>query len=346
MINQLKLSIIVPVYNAEEYLTDCINMLKNQPVDNFEVILVNDGSRDTSVQICKEYEKSAENIRYIYQNNQGPAVARNTGLLHAKGEYVAFCDSDDKVDENIYQILLRHAQDNDADVCLCDFYSERDGQPGGIPWGDKTCMKRDEILQELIPTMIGNQKDFAENTPLWGSVCRGVYRRSIIEKYQVEFPKDIRFAEDLIFSIRFLKHAKKAVIINQVLYYYTFNPNSIMNTHIDYKPEMFYTRLQVLDYIRELMKDMNILEENEKRISVTARAYFHEAVGNACRGLKKRGLNSVYQDVKKIVNNSEVKKAYESFTKGSKKQTIVYKMIQNKCVMLLVLYYSLRFKGE
>ena len=266
MLKQLKLSIIVPVYNAENYLQDCIEMLQSQPIHDYEIILVNDGSCDSSEQICKKFRNSAENIIYVSQENQGPSAARNTGLAHARGEYVAFCDADDKVDENIYSTLLKNVQANYADVCLCDFYSERDGQPGGIPWKDGACMERSEIMQELIPAMLGNKKDFEANTPFWGSVCRGVYKKAIIDEYQVEFPIDIRFAEDLIFSIRFLKHAKKAVIMNQVLYYYTYNPNSIMNTHINYKPEMFYTRLQVLSYIRELLEDMDILEENEKRI--------------------------------------------------------------------------------
>lgn len=346
MLKQLKLSIIVPVYNAEKYLQDCIEMLQSQPIHDFEIILVNDGSQDGSEQICKKYEQKAENIIYVYQENQGPSVARNTGLAYARGEYVAFCDSDDKVDENIYQVLLKNAWDNNADICLCDFYSERDGQPGGMPWEDETSMTRGEILQELIPSMIGNQKDFDDNTPLWGSVCRGIYKKRIIDEYQVKFPEDIRFAEDLVFSIRFLEHAQRAVILNQVLYYYTCNPDSIMNTHINYKPEMFQTRSQVLNYVSELLNSMNILENNKKRIAVTARAYFHEAVGNACRGLKKRGLSSVYREVKKIVNDNEVRNAYESFNKGSKKQTIVYQLIQNKCVALLVLYYCFRFKGE
>ncbi|MBR2008649.1 MAG: hypothetical protein IJ936_00835 [Peptococcaceae bacterium] len=91
---------------------------------------------------------------------------------------------------------------------------------------------------------------------------------------------------------------------------------------------------------------MNILEENEKRIAVTARAYFHETVGNACRGLKKRGLKLVYNDMKKIVSSHEVRKAFQSFNKGNAKQTIVYHMIQNNCILLLMMYYCLRFKGE
>lgn len=342
----MKLSIIVPVYNAEPYLKECLTMLLEQPFEDFEIIVVNDGSTDSSEQICFSVMEKSNRIRYLYQQNEGPSAARNLGLQRASGEYVGFCDADDKIDTQMYDILLKRAIGEQAEMVICDYFSERDQKNGGLPWEDGTCLDRERILKEFVPSMIGSIEDFGIDSPIWGSVCRGVFKKEIIEQYEISFPKEIRFAEDLIFTIRFLEYAKKVMIVNRTLYYYTCNPNSIMNSHKTYKEEMFETRLLVLKYLTEVLKRMGILVENQSRLDVTARAYFYEAVGNACRNMKERGRKKAYQEVMGILRDARVSHVFLHYKGRWCKNKFFYFLLKNKCGLILTSYYYLRFGGK
>ncbi|MCQ2022958.1 glycosyltransferase, partial [Clostridium butyricum] len=117
--NNVQISIIVPIYNTENYLKRCINSIINQNITNFEVILINDGSTDNSRKICEEYSKLYENIRLINQENLGQAYARNLGITEAKGKYIGFVDSDDYIDKNMYSNLVNIAESNRCDIAVC-----------------------------------------------------------------------------------------------------------------------------------------------------------------------------------------------------------------------------------
>ena len=116
-----KLSVIVPVYNVEKYLSRCLTSLINQTLDNIEIIIVNDGSTDKSDEIIREYKKANNNIIYVTKENGGLSSARNFGLIYATGEYIAFLDSDDYVDRNIYKKMYEKAKETNSDYVECDF---------------------------------------------------------------------------------------------------------------------------------------------------------------------------------------------------------------------------------
>ncbi len=342
----MKLSIIVPVYNTETYLQDCLSMLLEQSIEDYEIIIVNDGSTDMSEQICQSVMEKTNRIKYFYQQNRGPSAARNLGLQYASGEYVGFCDADDKIDKNMYAILLERVIDEQAEMGICDYFSERDQRNGGLPWLDGVCLDRKKILDEFVPSMIGNEEDFEADSPIWGSVCRGIFKRELIKKYRISFPEEIRFAEDLIFTMRFLEYAQKVSVVNRMLYYYTCNPSSLMNMHNTYKKEMFKTRVLVLEHLAASLEKMIILEKNQNRLDVTARAYFYETIGNACRNMKARGRKKACQEVSSILNDARVCQVFREFKGRWSKQKIIYLLIKGRCVLLLTMYYYLRFKGK
>ena len=116
------ISIIVPVYNTSIYLEQCLNSIHNQSFKDYEVICVDDGSSDNSLHILKKYEKIIKNFKVISQKNQGVAVARNTGLANACGDYIVFIDSDDFVKENYLEVLYNESCKTNADVVICNFY--------------------------------------------------------------------------------------------------------------------------------------------------------------------------------------------------------------------------------
>lgn len=117
-----KLSVIIPIYNAEKYLHRCIKSILNQTYTNIEIILVNDGSKDNSAKICEEYAKKNKNIIYVSKQNEGPGPARNKGIEIATGDFIGFVDSDDFIYKEMYFEMLREAVKNDADVVQCGYF--------------------------------------------------------------------------------------------------------------------------------------------------------------------------------------------------------------------------------
>ena len=124
-INDL-ISVIVPVYNVEKYLVQCINSILNQTIKNLEIILVDDGSLDNSGKICDEFSKKDDRIVAIHKENNGLSSARNAGLEIANGNYIGFVDSDDWLDEHMYEILLKLIKENNSDISCCDFFKTAD----------------------------------------------------------------------------------------------------------------------------------------------------------------------------------------------------------------------------
>ena len=119
-----KISIIVPVYNAEKYLVECLNSLVEQTYKNIEIILIDDGSIDNSAKICDEYAKKDERIKVVHQKNSGVSVARNNGLDMHTGDYVMFVDSDDWIELNTCEILINNIISNDKDILIYNYYLE------------------------------------------------------------------------------------------------------------------------------------------------------------------------------------------------------------------------------
>ena len=338
-----KISIVVPVYNAEKYLQKTLQSLREQTYKNLEIILVDDGSKDNSFVICQQAAKEDDRISCYSIPNGGPANARNVGMSKATGGYIGFCDSDDLPDTAMYQTLVDYIEREHADIALCDIYTERDGRNFGFPWADNTVFEREQIISDLMAKMIGNPSDNDKETPVWGSSVRCLFKREIIEENGVAFPTDIHFAEDLVFVLRYLSHAQRAVICDKALYFYTCNEASIMNSFYSYKPNMFQARRALVQYIEGVIEEVQA-PALRNRLTVTERCYYHECVGNACRGGAERTRKMMKAEIGKIVSNAAVKKAFRKFDAKDMKTKIKYSFIKHRWVGLLHLYYSKRFK--
>ncbi len=338
-----KISVIVPVYNSEAYIARTVEALEKQTHENLEIVLVDDGSRDNSPAICKELAQQHENITYYRSPegapNGGPGGARNKRMELATGEYIAFCDSDDLPNAEMYATLLSYLEEADADVALCDIYSQRDSRNFGFPWEDGTVFRDEDVANVLMASMIGNLTDDDTAAPQWGSVCRGLYKKSVIDEAKAAFPTQFHFAEDLVFSLRYLAHCKGAVICDKALYFYTCNENSIMNSFYSYKEQMLSSRISLVDCVRAVIDALPNADTLHRRLMVTERCYYHECVGNACR--KQKGA---YKEIRQIVRHPYVKNAFASFSVANKRKKLIYTQIQKRRAGLLWLYYFLRFK--
>lgn len=341
-----RLSIIVPVYNAEKYLEETLDSIAAQTYPDFEVILVDDGSTDRSGEICKARVAKDSRFRYYREENRGPSATRNAGLAYATGELVGFCDSDDVIDPNMYKTMADYMQRHDADVALCDIYSERDGGRFGFPWQDETVFRNEEIGENLVAAMVGNLSDNDKNAPLWGSVVRCLFRSDMIKEKHICFPEELHFAEDLVFNLRYLQHAKGAVICNRDFYWYRCNPSSIMHSFYRYKKGMFPARKQLVATISDIIQSFSCADELGKRLITTARCYYRECVGNACRWAEDRTEADKRAEVREILHDPMVKRAFATFDAVDLKTKVISKMIQYKMAVAIRTYYAYRFRGK
>lgn len=228
----IKVSIIVPVYNVEKYIHKCLDSLVNQTLKELEFIFVNDGSPDNSPKIIKEYQKKDKRIKLLNKENGGQASARNLGLEHAKGEYIAFLDSDDYVKENMYEILYNRAKKDNLDIVICNNYlvykdSTVENDPG-------ITTKKEKIISPR------------EYTTLSPSPWNKIIRHEYLNQEKFKFPEGIIY-EDLA-SIPLLGLSNpKIVYLNTCLHYYVQSDSSTMrNKEYKSKYEDIFTAIEYL----------------------------------------------------------------------------------------------------
>lgn len=338
------LSIIIPIYNSQKYLNLTLNAIIAQTYSNLEVIMIDDGSTDQSESICRAIASTDARFHYYKVKNGGPSRARNIGLSYATGDYIGFCDSDDLPTPNMYTTLINSILKTNSELALCDIFSERDQSNFGFPWTSGTVFKDSEVITELASSMIGNSTDDDRKMVVWGSVCRSVFLRSVITKNKITFPENIAFAEDLVFTLRYLIQAASVVICKEPLYYYTCNQESIMNSYFSYKKNMFESRKKLVSYIQEVINKLDNSEDLHKRLAVTERCYYHECIGNACRPTPDRNSKDMRVEIRKIVTDAQVIDVFSKFSTKNIKKYIIYQLIKHKQVNVLYEYYQYRFR--
>ena len=222
-----KISIIVPGYNAEKFARECIESVINQTYTNLEIILVDDGSKDSTGEIFEEYAKSDRRVIVIHQENKGISEARNAGLDKATGEYIMFIDADDLYEENTCELLYNEIKRTDADYVIGNYiHITYEGEKWDDPVFDQASF--DDFK---IETTDYKKSFFVMNSVVWNKI----FKRNFIEEHKLRFiPKAI--AEDAIFSIYCYTHTDKGYYINDIIYNYRQNPDNVsISTNCDLK---------------------------------------------------------------------------------------------------------------
>lgn len=241
MRENIKVSVIVPVYNVEKYLKRCLDQLTNQTLEEIEIICVNDGSKDNSLEILEDYSKKDSRIFVVSQENAGLSAARNTGMNYVKGEYIGFVDSDDWVDLDFYEKLYDAAKRNDCDIAVADFKRKH-------PKKDKI---RLNITEEKVFTT-PEDKYLACKTYREGCVWNKIYRTEFLKRIDLKFVPGMYY-EDRDFTARSLFYSDKLVTVPNTYYDYFVNPKSICKGGGNSKKDEHYilVRQQVLNFIKE-----------------------------------------------------------------------------------------------
>lgn len=208
------ISIIIPIYNAEKFLHEAIESIMNQSYQNFELILVNDGSTDSSDAICAAYAQKYQNIRHFKKENSGVSDTRNFGMRQATGEFLVFVDADDTLPPNALQNYMDEMTIHDADVIFSGYSYNYNGKL--LP---KLPRIRNGIYtyQELKPRLLD---DGTLSGILFGSVCGAFYKRSYIMDYHIEFSKNVKVNEDGLFNLNILFYCNKIQVIHTICYHY------------------------------------------------------------------------------------------------------------------------------
>ncbi|MBX9136408.1 MULTISPECIES: glycosyltransferase [unclassified Clostridium] len=243
------ISIIVPVYNVEKYLEKCIESILNQTYENIEIILVDDGSTDNSLNICNFYASKDKRIKVIHQENRGVSYARNVGLNLAKGDYIGFVDSDDYIEDNMYEILINDILENDSDISICGFKQLTLDNNIIFNYGTnkKIVLSKEKALEGFISDKFIKEFMYAP----WNKL----YKRSIVTN--VKFRTDLRIGEDLLFVFECLEKSNKISLYDTCKYNYINRENSLMTSKFSEKR---------LDYIRAIEEISNICFVSNKNI--------------------------------------------------------------------------------
>lgn len=247
------ISIIVPVYNTSSYLEKCLDSIYNQTFKDYQLICVDDGSSDNSLQILKKYQNKIKNLKIISQKNQGVAAARNTALSHATGDYIIFIDSDDYIKENYLEVLYNESCKNNSDVVICNFYRYFEKIDKEIPVYIKKKRgqyTKEEILNSLIP-------DILIHSYLWNKL----WKKDLFNN--IQFPK-IKY-EDISIMCYLFDKSKKISIIDDTLYYYRIRKTSIVrNYSIDTQNDY----VKAYGLIRLYIHENNLYEKYKKAFNL------------------------------------------------------------------------------
>ena len=253
-----KVSVIVPIYNVEKYLEKCINSLLSQTLEDIQIILVNDGSKDNSGNIAKEYGKNNKGrVIYVEKENGGLSDARNYGLKYATGDFIAFLDSDDYIEKNAYEEMYNKAIEENADYVECDFIWEF---PNKIRVDKQYPYKNKKEMLSFVRVVAWNK----------------LIKRQLIIDNNLEFPKGLRY-EDVEFTYKLIPFINKFAYVDKPFIHYVQREGSIANVQNERTADIF----TVLDNVIEFYKKNNIYEEYRNELEYNYARYL------LCSSLKR-----------------------------------------------------------
>lgn len=343
--NIMRVSIIVPVYNVEKYLDRCIQSLQNQTLKDIEIILVDDGSPDQCPQMCDEYSKQDNRIKVIHKKNAGLGMACNSGINIATGEYIAFCDSDDYVDSDMYEKMYNVAVINNADAVFSGIKTvdeNGDVRPMNT-YPTLQIIKEKNKIHQFAMDMIASPPSDPIERHIAMSAKIVLYRKNIIDKNNLQFVSERQLiSEDLIWNLDILCHSSCIVALPQSYYYYYKNTDSLSKRiRID--------RFRFFKTIREYLLNKqteyyNFPQEAEQRINRMFIGYCRSYIGNITNSSLPK------KEKKQIVSNICIDKVWKeiwhTYPIFKMPKTHLLMLILMKCNCYNGMYFMYKIKGH
>lgn len=327
MINK-KISIIIPVYNAEKYLNQCLDSIINQTYTNLEIICVNGGSTDSSLNILNEYKKIDERFIIIDTTNEGVSISRNKGLAVMTGDYVMFVDSDDWIDLDNCEKAITQIQESSADVVIWSYVREFKNQslPKEIFKKDKIVFEDNDLkkLHRRFIGLIDEELKDVENAdalcPVWGKL----YKTSLIKDNDIQFIdiRKIGTYEDGLFNLLIFYYVKKAIYINEYFYHYRKDNDKSITSQ--YKENLYENWMYLYDFMEKYIIKNHLSPEYRKALN-----------NRISLGILGQGLNLLESDISHI---NKIKKINQMITSEKYKEAIKQLSLDNFKIHWKVFY--------
>lgn len=250
-------SIIVPVYNAAINLARCIESIRHQKYTNIEIVVVNDGSKDSSMEIVNMYANVDKRIVAVDKENRGVSDTRNLGIQLAKGEYLQFVDSDDYLDENATRLMVEKIQECGADMVIAHYCHETTSK--------KTIhgfISSNELLdkQQFAIELLDEPASF-----YYGVMWNKLYRADIIKENKIQCDTELEWSEDFLFNLEYFRYAERIMPLKTPVYYYVYNSNSIVHTKVDLVGSV-KNKTTLFKYYKDLYEELGLYEPYKTRI--------------------------------------------------------------------------------
>lgn len=342
-----KVSIVVPIYNAEKYLEKCIKSILGQTFLDIEIILINDGSNDKSLSICEKYAKNNSKIIIINKKNQGCIATRRVGIIKSKSKYITFVDADDWISENAIEVLYRSIEESQSDISVCNFKKVL-GKSGIIKINNKSryfnennIYEGEEIKNKLVEVWLHGH-------PFPASLCGKLYKKDYLVNSGKYLERINFLGEDLFYNMEIFLKVKKVNIVKEPLYYYRtggitskFMPNMFSDMINGYKIqreviEEYYESsrekryngisIMLINTFKTCMKNMFMSQLNELEIKKNIELYINEeiiieAINNS--GAKKYFESEFLEAIKYINIEYLYNWAYKAYKKSRGRRTLI-----------------------
>ena len=314
MNTNMKITVIVPVYNVRKYLKRCVNSILNQSFPVFEVLLIDDGSTDGSGDLCELLTNKSKRIRVVHKKNAGLGLARNTGLVNLRDEtsHVMFVDSDDWLEPGTVESYALAMSMVDADCSIGGFTKrDHDGSKQFEFKLENAIWTGQDLIYGLLPRLCGSSANRSDSIPM--SVCSCMFSKDIIEKYSLRFPSEREIiSEDFVFKFKYLSACKKVVTTDCVGYSYRTNDSSLTKS---YRQDRFNASLTFYDYACRLVDGLPSEDDCLLRLKKTLFIYIKTCISQEIPSVSGKSRGDALRAIREMASDKRLLKVIEDYPK-------------------------------
>lgn len=333
------ISLVLPVYNVQAYIERCVESIVHQDYEDYEVILVDDGSTDESGCICDELSEKYSNVTALHKENGGLGSARNYGMQYVRGEYVVFIDSDDWVADRFLKTIDSYLRTEKPDVLKYGYRQMKDGVPGKttVPYYAEGLYRREKIETVILPGAIGPIRlfDYSRNALLSAWAC--AYSMKFLRENELWFESEREILnEDYLFNIAVLLNANSVRVTHEVLYMYDYRGGSLSKRYVQRMPER---KLRLLGRYKSLLEDKSLFETYSSAYYAQCVDSFYACISNECGQWADESRSIM--NIREILNIPECAEALRRCNHSALglKGTIIYWLMRAKQPVLIYFLY-------
>lgn len=304
------ISVIVPVYNVEKYLNECVDSLISQTYSNLEIILVDDGSTDSSFSICMKYKSKDSRIVVYHKDNEGLGLTRNYGLQKANGEFVTFLDSDDYLYPDAIKVMYEHIKKFDCDIVSANTVYKDEPMKICV---DEGLYDHNKIMTVLMPRIMGNYPGV--NDGYTYTATAKLYKKSTLMDLNILFPSERKLIwEDLVFSIDLFPKCNGIYVLNYPAYYYRYTETSLTHKYI---PDKFSKVIVLYQYVKEKIELLSLSEDAYLRLAYNFLGHIRTCIKLEVYYSKNNGKKIALANIRNICKNEVTRFIYSVIPKNT-----------------------------